>query len=146
MEGRGRERNRVEAFHFEEILCQFGVSNFSFQYPSASWMTCGDFSLSDCNGVTPIQVYLQCFVDMWRPCVSSEECGMSGTCSDRKWTQVVTSENPFTVIFHDAVSFFLSLLISTPLTCRCDKELVSTAATMTAHSPIHSASRVKTGQ
>ena len=53
--------------------------------------------MGECDGASPAQVYLQCFVDLWRPCVSEEECAQSGTCSDREWTQVVTSENPFMV-------------------------------------------------
>ena len=84
--------------HFSLSLVLNRIHSHRRQYPSASWMTCESISLADCDGAGPVQVYLQCFVDVQRPCASEDECRLrSGTCSDKKWTQVVTSENPFEV-------------------------------------------------
>ena len=35
---------------------------------------------------------MKCFVDLWHPCTTQEECENSGHCTDRSWTTIVRSE------------------------------------------------------
>ena len=65
-----------------------------------SWETCESLPTTSCDGSDAYQRYLKCFVDLWHPCTSQEECESSGHCTDRSWTTIVrSSEYPIDVQF-----------------------------------------------
>jgi hypothetical protein len=105
------------------------------------WFSCDDLALSDCNGTTPAQVYFQCFVDLWRECGTVEECNQAGECSDRSWTQVVTSTDPFKV--H---SFPMQNLHAQRIVYRCETVLAFPAALKLASIQCHIVPLPKIGQ
>ena len=37
---------------------------------------------------------MKCFVDLWHPCTTQEDCEQSGHCSDREWATIIRSSDP----------------------------------------------------
>ncbi len=63
----------------------YSASSFQFD-------TCGGYQLNQCNGSTPIQYLMQCFVDNWSTCKNRIECQTYGSCSDRQWTTRIVND------------------------------------------------------
>jgi len=82
------------------ILNQYGCSVVSSVSHPTTWQTCGSLDPANCvpSQFSSAQKYMRCFVDEYRDCSNSEECLLTGNCTDRNYVRQVLSTDVSTGI------------------------------------------------